>query len=95
MHDSIAFHPFWALALSLIPLSLAVYVTVTGTAMFKSEKSNRSTEPFNYWFTLAFEYGFLFGCSVCLSEGCLNRCRHSPQYSAKSSWLAKAFIPLH
>ncbi len=56
-HDDIRFHPFWALALSVIPLSLAIYGTVTGRAVIKREKYERSTEPFGYWFTLAFEYG--------------------------------------
>jgi hypothetical protein len=57
MHDNIAFHPFWALALSLIPLSLAIYGTVTGTAKIKSAKYERTNNPFGYWFTLTFEYG--------------------------------------
>ena len=57
MRDNIHFHPFWALALSVIPLSLAIYGTVTGTAVVKSAKYERAKSPFGYWFTLAFEYG--------------------------------------
>lgn len=55
--DHIAHHPFLSLALSLIPLSLALYGTVTGKAVFKRFKSDRSKQPFDYWLTLAFEYG--------------------------------------
>ena len=57
MHDNIRFHPFLALALSLIPLSLAVYGTVTGTAVMKKSRIERSKNPVQYWFLLAFEYG--------------------------------------
>lgn len=56
-HDNIRNHPFWALSLSLIPLSLAIYGTVTGTAVIKRGKYDRTESPFGYWFTLAFEYG--------------------------------------
>ena len=55
--DDIANHPFLSLAISLIPLSLAIYGTVTGTAVVKSAKYDRSKEPFGYWLTLTFEYG--------------------------------------
>ena len=55
--DNIANHPLLALAISLIPLSLAIYGTVTGKALFKRFTSDRSKEPFDYWLTLAFEYG--------------------------------------
>jgi hypothetical protein len=55
-HDNIANHPLLSLALSLIPLSLAIYGTVTGTAVFKTSRADRSKQPFNYWLTLAFEY---------------------------------------
>jgi hypothetical protein len=57
MHDDIRFHPFLALAISLIPLSLAVYGTVTGTAVMKKSRIERSKNPVQYWFLLAFEYG--------------------------------------
>ncbi len=57
MHDDIRHHPLWALALSLIPLSLAIYGTVTGTALIKREKYDRAKSPFGYWSTLAFLYG--------------------------------------
>jgi hypothetical protein len=56
-HDNIGNHPFWSLALSLIPLSLAVYGTVTGTAVMKSSRVKRTKNPVQYWLTLAFEYG--------------------------------------
>lgn len=55
--DNIANHPLLSLALSLIPLSLAMYGTVTGTAVLKSFKADRYKEPVSYWSTLAFEYG--------------------------------------
>lgn len=55
--DDIANHPLLSLALSLIPLSLAVYGTITGKAVLKSSRSDRSKQPFDYWLTLAFEYG--------------------------------------
>ena len=55
--DDIQHHPFLSLALSLIPLSLAIYGTVTGTAVFKRSRAERAKSPFNYWLTLAFEYG--------------------------------------
>ena len=57
-HDSIGDHPLLTLAISLIPLSLALYGTVTGTAVFKSSKVERTKNPVEYWFLLAFEYGF-------------------------------------
>jgi hypothetical protein len=57
MRDDIRNHPFLSLALSLIPLSLAIYGTVTGTAVIKSSKVNRSSDPIEYWVVLAFEYG--------------------------------------
>jgi hypothetical protein len=57
MHDDIKYHPLWALTISLIPLSLAIYGTVTGTAVIKSAKYERARSPFGYWFTLAVEYG--------------------------------------
>jgi hypothetical protein len=56
-HDNIATHPLLNLALSLIPLSLAIYGTVTGTAVLKSSRADRYKEPVSYWSTLAFEYG--------------------------------------
>jgi hypothetical protein len=43
--------------LSLIPLSLALYGTVTGTAVLKSSRVERAKNPIQYWFLLAFEYG--------------------------------------
>jgi hypothetical protein len=55
--DDIANYPLLCLTLSLIPLSLAIYGTVTGTALFKRWRTDRSKEPFEYWLTLAFEYG--------------------------------------
>lgn len=58
MHNNhIGNHPLWDLALSLIPLSLAIYGTITGTAVLRSSRSDRVKDPFFYWFTLAFEYG--------------------------------------
>jgi hypothetical protein len=56
-HDNIRNHPFLCLALSLIPLSLAIYGTVTGTAVMKSSKVERAKNPIEYWLVLAFEYG--------------------------------------
>ena len=56
-HGSLNDHPVWALLLSLIPLSLAVYGTVTGMAVLKHSKVSRATNPIEYWLTLAFEYG--------------------------------------
>lgn len=58
MHDNIANHPFLSLALSLIPFSLALCGTITGTAVFKTSRADRSKHPFEYWLILAFEYGF-------------------------------------
>jgi hypothetical protein len=55
--DNIANHPLLSLALSLIPLSLAIYGTVTGKAVLKSSRYDHSKQPFGYWLTLAFEYG--------------------------------------
>lgn len=55
--DDIANHPLLSLALSLIPLSLAMYGTVTGKAVLKRSRADRSKQPFDYWLTLAFEYG--------------------------------------
>jgi len=43
-HDNIGNHPFWSLVLSLIPLSLAVYGTVTGTAVMKKFKGEAHQE---------------------------------------------------
>ena len=43
--------------LSLIPLSLALYGTVTGTAVLKRSREERAKDPVRYWFLLAFEYG--------------------------------------
>jgi hypothetical protein len=68
-NDYIGNHPLLCLALSLIPLSHAIYGTITATAVFKSSKTDRVKSPFSYWFTLAFEYGLfawlfnLFGIS--------------------------------
>jgi hypothetical protein len=45
--------------LSLIPLSLAVYGTVTGTAVLKSSRVERAKNPIDHWLILAFEYGIL------------------------------------
>jgi hypothetical protein len=56
-HDNIRNHPFLCLALSLIPLSLAIYGTVTGTAVMKRSKAERAKNPIEYWLVLAFEYG--------------------------------------
>jgi hypothetical protein len=44
------------LLISLIPLSLAIYGTVTGTAVIKNSKVYRAKNPFQYWFVLAVEY---------------------------------------
>jgi hypothetical protein len=57
VHDDIRNHPLLTLALSLIPLGLAIYGTVTGTAVIKSSRVDRSKNPVQYWFLLAFEYG--------------------------------------
>ena len=54
------------LALSLIPLSLAIYGTVTGTAVLKSAKIERSKNPIQYWLLLALEYG-LFALLVIIA----------------------------
>ena len=56
--DDIQHHPFLSLALSLIPLSLAVYGTITGTAVLRNAKVERAKNPVGYWFLLALEYGF-------------------------------------
>lgn len=56
-HDNIGNHPFLCLAFSLIPLSLAIYGTLTGTAVMKSLKVERAKNPIEYWLVLAFEYG--------------------------------------
>jgi hypothetical protein len=55
--EDIQNHPFWSLAISLIPLSLALYGTVTGTAVIKQSRVERAKNPIQYWFLLAFEYG--------------------------------------
>jgi hypothetical protein len=57
VHDDIRNHPLLALAISLIPLSLAIYGTITGTAVFKNSKVELSKNPFQYWLLLVFEYG--------------------------------------
>jgi hypothetical protein len=56
-HDNLGNHPVWALALSLIPLSLAIYGTATGTAVMKRSRIERAKNPVQYWLMLAFEYG--------------------------------------
>lgn len=56
-HDNIRDHPLVCLALSLIPLSLALYGTVTGTAVLKSSRVERAKNPVQYWALLALEYG--------------------------------------
>jgi hypothetical protein len=55
--DDIGSHPLLCVAVSLIPLSLAIYGTVTGTAVFRNSRRERKNRPFDYWFILAFEYG--------------------------------------
>ena len=55
--DDAASYPFLYLAISLIPLSLAIYGTVTGKAVMRTTLADRSKQPFDYWLTLAFEYG--------------------------------------
>lgn len=55
-NDSIKEGPLF-LAISLIPLSLAIYGTVSGTAVFKMSKVERTKDPVQYWLMLAFEYG--------------------------------------
>ena len=56
-HDDIRNHPFLCLAISLVPLSLAIYGTVTGNAVLKSTRIERAKNPIQYWLLLAFEYG--------------------------------------
>jgi len=56
-HDDIRNHPFWSLAASLIPLSLALYGTITGTAVMKTSRVERAKNPIQYWLMLGFEYG--------------------------------------
>jgi len=66
-HDDISNSPFPCLALSLIPLSLAMYGTFTGTAVLKWGKVHRSENPFRYWLWLAIEYALfavLFGLFI-------------------------------
>jgi hypothetical protein len=56
-HEDIRSHPFLCMAISLIPLSLAVYVSVTGTAVLKWTRIGRAKNPIQYWLLLALEYG--------------------------------------
>jgi hypothetical protein len=56
-HHDIGSHPLLCLALSLIPLSLALYGTITGTAVIKSSRIERARNPVQYWLMLALEYG--------------------------------------
>jgi hypothetical protein len=56
-HNNTGNHLLLNLAVSLIPLSLAVYGTVTGTAVMKSARIERAKNPVQYWLLLAFEYG--------------------------------------
>jgi len=65
-HDDIRNHPLLCLALSLIPLSLAIYGTVTGTAVMKTSKIERAKNPVQYWLMLAIEYG-LFALLVIIA----------------------------
>ena len=74
MHDDIRFHPFWALALSLLPLSLAIYGTVTGTAVMRLSRVERAKNPLHYWVLLAFEYG-LFCLAVYYCDFKLRNCQ--------------------
>jgi hypothetical protein len=55
-HDYVGNHPLLCVALSLIPLALAIYGTLTETAVFKNTKIERAKNPFQYWAVLAFEY---------------------------------------
>lgn len=54
----IANYPLLGIGVSLIPLSLAIYGTVTGTAVFRSFRTERTKDPFGYWFVIISEYGF-------------------------------------
>jgi hypothetical protein len=56
-HDNIKNYPLLCFFLSLIPLYLAISGTVTGTAVFKSSRVERSKNPIQYWLLLVFEYG--------------------------------------
>jgi hypothetical protein len=56
-NDNIRNHPLLCLVLSLIPLSLAIYGTATGKAVFKNSRVERATNPIEYWLVLAFEFG--------------------------------------
>jgi hypothetical protein len=57
VHDNIRNHPVIGMVISLLPLGLAIYGTVTGTAIVKSSKVERAKNPAQYWLALALEYG--------------------------------------
>ena len=57
MHNDFRAHPFWTLALSMIPLSLAIYGTATGRVWLRAVTYTRAKDGFYYWFALAVYYG--------------------------------------
>ena len=57
VHGDIRNQLFWDLASSLIPLSLAIYGTVIGTAVIRSSRIERAKDPIGYWLLLTLEYG--------------------------------------
>jgi hypothetical protein len=56
-HDN----PVLEVAISLIPLGLAIYGTVTGTAVIKSSKIERAKNPIQYWLLLGLNTVSLYG----------------------------------
>jgi hypothetical protein len=63
MHDHFSQHPYWTLALSLFPLSSAIYGTVTGRVSLTGQAKtwSRADDPVYFWFALACQYGiFVF-----------------------------------
>jgi hypothetical protein len=66
-HDNIRNYPLLCFFLSLIPLCLAIYGTVTGTAVIKRSSVDRAKNPIQYCFVLAFVYGlfaWLFNTAI-------------------------------
>jgi len=48
--------PFLCLCLAMIPLGLALYGTITGTAVLRSARIERAKNPMQYWLMLLVEY---------------------------------------
>ena len=65
MSNDLLHHPFWTLALSLIPLSFAVYGTVKGRVWvwYWIEAPSRTENPLRFWFAIGLYY-VIFGLFI-------------------------------